>query len=234
VPWHVGARVANPFPNPVFPDSTMLKDPGAQPSLTAGIRLTSDSGNDNLNVVANGINNGDWGYNNLQWYGFTYYHKFNEQWHISIEGYELYQRKVLNASDPLGIVANGGFPFSSQFMPFNSPGLAHCADPNELTCTARAFAGLAYVNYKFSPLDNLSIRGEFYDDEEGQRTGVKTRYVEAGIGVQHWFSPQIELRPEVSYYRALDANAFNGNSNAGIAPTKNFALIGSMDAIVHF
>ena len=49
---------------------------------------------------------------------------------------------------------------------------------------------------------------------EGQRTGTKTRYVEFGIGWQHWFSPQVELRPEVTYYRSLDANAFNGNSNA--------------------
>jgi hypothetical protein len=48
----------------------------------------------------------------------------------------------------------------------------------------------------------------------GQRTGVKTRYVDFGIGWQHWFSPQIEIRPEVVYYHSLDANAFNGNSNA--------------------
>ena len=29
MPWHVGARIANPFPNPLYPDTTMLKDPGA-------------------------------------------------------------------------------------------------------------------------------------------------------------------------------------------------------------
>jgi putative OmpL-like beta-barrel porin-2 len=234
MPWHWGARIANPFPNAVYPDTTMLKDPGARPSLTAGLRLTSDSGNDSINIVADGINTGEWGYNNLQWYGATYYHKFNDQWHLSVEGYTLYQRKVLNASDPLGIVANGGYPFNSTQMPFNAPGLAFCADPNQVTCTARAYAALAYLNYKFSPLDNLSFRGEFYDDEEGQRTGTKTRYIETGIGWQHWWSPQIEFRPEVSYYKSLDANAFNGNSNAGIAPTKNFAIIASGDVIVHF
>ncbi|WP_315837946.1 outer membrane beta-barrel protein [Bradyrhizobium prioriisuperbiae] len=234
MPWHVGARIANPFPNPVFPDSTMLKDPGAQPSITAGIRLTSDSGNDSLNIVADGINNGSWGYNNLQWYGATYYHKFNDQWHLSVEAYTLSQRKVLNAADPAGIVANSGYPFGVQQMPFNSPFLAQCSNPNELTCTARVFAALAYLNYKFTPLDNLSFRGEYFDDQQGQRTGVKTRYVEAGIGWQHWWSPQIEVRPEVSYYKALDALAFNGNSNAGILPTKSYAVIGSADIIVHF
>jgi len=61
----------------------------------------------------------------------------------------------------------------------------------------------AYLNYKASALDNISYRAEFYDDEQGQRTGTKTRYVETGIGWQHWFSPQIEIRPEVTYYRSL-------------------------------
>jgi hypothetical protein len=46
------------------------------------------------------------------------------------------------------------------------------------------------------PLDNISYRLEYFDDKEGQRTGVKTAYVETGIGWQHWFSPQIEIRPE--------------------------------------
>jgi len=41
-------------------------------------------------------------------------------------------------------------------------------------------------------------RAEFVDDFQGQRTGTKTRSIEAGFGRQHWFSPQIEIRPEVS------------------------------------
>jgi hypothetical protein len=241
MPWHWGARIINPYPNtaatpnPVFPDATMLKDPGAKPSLTAGIRLTSSDGNDSINIVADGINSGTWGYNNLQWYGLTYYHKFNDQWHISTEAYTLYQRNVLNQNNATaqGIVAGSGYPFGAQQMPFNSPFLAQC--PAEVvTCTARVYTALAYLNYKPTPLDNISYRIEFYDDEEGQRTGTATRYVETGIGWQHWLSPQIELRPEVSYYRSLDAPAFNGNSNAGILPNKSYAVIGSADVIIHF
>jgi hypothetical protein len=56
----------------------------------------------------------------------------------------------------------------------------------------------------------------------------------AGIGRQHWSSPQIEIRPEVSYYKSLDANAFNGNANLGIPANKNFAIIGAADLIIHF
>jgi hypothetical protein len=236
LPWHVGARIANPAPNPLFPDSTMLKDPGAQPSVSGGIRYTTDSGKDGVYLVANAINNGAWGYNNLQWYGLTYYHKFNDQWHISFETYNEHQNNVLNQNNPaaLAVFAAGGTPFSPQYMPFNSPFLAQCSNPLVFACTASVQTFLTYVNYKASPLDNISYRLEYFDDKEGQRTGVKTAYVETGIGWQHWFSPQIEIRPEVSFYRSLNAPAFNGNANLGIAPNKSTALIGSADIIIHF
>jgi hypothetical protein len=236
LPWHVGARIANPFPNALYPMQTMLKDPGAVPSFTLGVRWSSDDGNDNINLVANAINGGQWGYNNLQWYGGTYYHKFNEQWHISIESYNEHQNNVpnlLNAS-ALAIIANGGTPFSPQYMPFNAPGGAFCKTATVLTCTAEFQTALMYLNYKATPLDNISYRAEFVDDYQGQRTGTKTRYIETGIGWQHWFSPQIEVRPEVSYYKSLDGFAFNGNPNLGIPANRNYAIIGSADIIIHF
>jgi hypothetical protein len=236
MPWHVGATIANPFPNPLYPNSTMPKDPGAQPSGTFGIRYTSDSGNDDINIVANAINNGNWGYNNLQWYGVTYYHKFNDQWHISVESYDLHQNNVLNFNNPaaLAAFAAGGTPFSPQYMPFNSPFLAQCSNAALFSCTAEARSFLWYLNYSPTKLDNISWRMEWFDDVEGQRTGTKTNYIETGLGWQHWFSPQIEFRPEVSLYRSLNGFAFNGNSNLGIAPNKNTALIGSADIIIHF
>ncbi len=253
MPWHWGQTVANPFPNPVFPGNTMLRDPGAKPSVTAGLKWTSDSGKDSVYVVADAINDGTWGYNNLQWTGITWYHRFNDQWHFSWEMYSLNQKNVLNANnnthgvggivdnpgqtDVQTIVANGGFPFSpANGIAFNAPNLAQCSNPNVLTCTASVFTTVMYLNYQFSPLDNISFRPEFYDDMQGQRTGTKTRYVDFGIGWQHWFSPQIEIRPEVTYYRSIDAPAFNGNFNASpvILPTKKDALIASGDIIIHF
>jgi Putative beta-barrel porin-2, OmpL-like. bbp2 len=236
MPWHVGATIANPFPNPLYPDSTMKQDPGATPSITGGIRYVTDSGNDSIQFVANGINGGQWGYNNLQWYGITAYHKFNEQWHISFETYNEHQNNVLNQNNPaaLGAFFAGGTPFSPQYMPFNAPFLAQCKNTLVFSCTAEVQTFLTYINYSPTKLDNISYRLEYFDDMEGQRTGVKTAYLETGIGWQHWFSPQIEIRPEVSFYRSLNAPAFNGNANLGIAPNKSTALIGSADIIIHF
>jgi hypothetical protein len=241
MPWHWGQRIPNPFPNPLYPDPTMLKDPGAKPSVTGCLRYQTDSGNDNVYLCADAINDGIWGYNNLQWFGGTYYHKFNEQWHIAFESYLLYQKNVINLNNPAAqnIIANGGTPFSNPFsgIVFNAPNGAQCSDPNVLACTARAVSALTYLNYRASALDNFSLRLEFYDDMEGQRTSVKTRYIDVAWGLQHWLSPQVELRPEIAYYASLDAPAFNGNFNAlpaPIAPTKNFAWIGSADIIWHF
>jgi hypothetical protein len=236
MPWHYNAQIANPFPNPAFPNATMAKDPGALPSVTAGVRWNSDSGNDNIYIVGDALNSGTWGYNNLQWIGLTYYHKFNDQWHIAFETYNIHQNNVLNANNPAAVAAfnAGGTPFSPQYMPFNAPSLAQCYSVTLFTCRADVQSFLTYLNYSPTKLDNISLRLEYYDDKEGQRTGTRTAYVEAGLGWQHWFSPQIEIRPEFTFYRSLDAPAFNGNANLGIAPNKSTALVGAADIIVHF
>jgi len=234
--WHMGEKVANPDPNPLYPGASFLKDPGAMPTLTACIRYGWNDGKDNLYPCAEGINKGTWGYNNLQWYGTTYYHKFDDQWHLSYEFYTLWQNKVPNLNNPVAqaAIANGGTPFSPQYLPFNAPNAAQCHGASALTCRATSIGTTAYLNYSPEPLDNFSFRPEFYDDEEGQRTGTKAVYYEFSLGWQHWLSPQIEFRPEIGYYRSVDAKAFNGDANAGIAPDKNYMVIGAADVIIHF
>jgi len=83
-------------------------------------------------------------------------------------------------------------------------------------------------------LNNFSIRPEFYDDSQGQRTGIPTRYGNFALGWQHWWSPQVEARPEIAFYHAFNALAFNGNSNAAIAPNKQNEVVVSGDIIWHF
>jgi hypothetical protein len=51
---------------------------------------------------------------------------------------------------------------------------------------------------------------------------------------QHWFSPQVEIRPEIAYYRSINQAAFNGNAAAGIAPNRDYAVIAASDLIWHF
>jgi hypothetical protein len=234
--WNVGEHIANPDPNPLFPGATFLKDPGAKPSYTGCLRYQTDSANDNIYLCADAINSGTWGYNNLQWYGLTYYHKFNDKFHVSFETYNLHESDVPNLNNPVAAaaLAAGGTPFTIPSLKYNAPGAAYCHNTSSLRCTATAQSVLAYFNYQFAPLDNLSLRTEYYNDEEGQRTGAVTQYAEVALGWQHWLSPQIELRPEVAYYNSINAKAFDGDSDAGIAPKKNFEYVLSGDAILHF
>jgi len=255
MPWHWGAHVPNayvlsgsnaagfgPGVDPLFPGSSILKDPGAVPSFTAGVRWTSDDGRDDLNLVADGINAGNWGYNNLQWIGGTYYHKLNDYWHFDIEVWNIHEYNVPNlnyvngagVSSITNLIAGGGTPFGPNIMPFNAPGAALCPSTTALTCTADEQTFLLYVNYSPNKLNNFSLRTEFFDDPVGQRTGVATRYADVAFSWQHWFSPQIEVRPEVGYYRSLDAPAFNGNAAAGILPNRDWAWIAASDIIIHF
>ncbi len=233
---HYSEKLHNPDPNPLYPANYFFKDPGARPSVTGCIRYQTDSGNDNVYGCADAINSGAWGYNNLQWYGITYYHKFSDEWHLSFEAYDIHENGVPNLNNPIATaaVANGGTPFSPQYIPYNAPGLANCHSATVLRCRATAIGTVAYLNYQFSPLDNISFRPEYYDDEEGQRTGTRARYVNFGLGWQHWLSPQIEMRPEIDWDRSLGGKAFNGNSNAGIAGNKDYTVLFAGDLIIHF
>ncbi len=240
---HLKSKETNPYPNdpangqvnPLYPGTTFKTDPGAKPSLTLCGRYNTDDGATDFNLCANGINKGTYGYNNLQWYGATFYHKFDDHWHISAEVYNEHQNNVPNALNSVvqNVYANNGSPFSSAFMPYNSPNLAQCSSASTLTCKASATGVVVYLNYSPDPLNNFSIRPEIFFDPQGQRTGTVAHFHNLAVGWQHWFSPQIEVRPEIAYYHA-SAPAFNGNFNAGIAADKKTATILSGDITYHF
>jgi hypothetical protein len=224
---NIGNTILNPSPSPLYPSPRFPKDPGANlPTFTFCARYDWNGGKDDIQGCANGINSGVWGYNNLQWYGVTYYHKWNDHWHISFEFYDEHQNGVPNANNPN--VASGAYttPFSS-LNPATTPYLAHCSNPNALRCNAFAIGSVFYLNYSPDPLNNFSFRPEIYYDPQGQRTGSTATYYEWSVGWQHWLSPQVEIRPEVGYYISEGARAFN-------AGTKNFTLIGAGDIIWHF
>ena len=240
---HAWQTTTNVNPNLLYPGKTFKVDPGARPSGTVCTRFNSDDGKTSFNACANGINNGEWGYNNLQWKGITFYHAFDDHWHVSAEYYAESQKHVPNLNNSYvqtNLIATGaGTPFSPNIMPFNAPSMAYCAknttttnNPN-LTCTSSSNGLTGYLNYSPDPLNNFSLRPEIYKDNQGQRTGTPTTYHNIAVGWQHWLSPQIELRPEIAYYHAGQA-VFNGNSNYGIAANKKSETILSGDIIFHW
>jgi hypothetical protein len=249
---HLNAKQTNLLPtlppgsgysgaNPFYSGQTFAKDPGGQPTLTACVRYDWDDGHNDTNICANGINDGRWGYNNLQWYGATYYHKWNDQWHVAMESYYMQEYRVPNNQNAEAeyIYQNGGTPFSPQYIPYNAPAPVYCKDANSLKCSPTAIGAVAYLNYTPNKLNNFSFRPEYYYDPNGWRTatGVPSFYYSMSLGWQHWLSPQIELRPEIGYYRSLGVRAFNlgpSNTQTGSNGPQNYTVFAGGDAILHF
>jgi hypothetical protein len=249
--WHYNSKIPNqyvqsgsnaagfgPGVDPLYQGSSLLKYPGNQPTGVFWVRYESSDGNDVIYPCLDGINNGSWGYNNLQWHGFTYYHKFNDQWHIDFETYYMSENGVPNLrnSQAVALFENGGTPFSPQYVKFNSPNLAYCANAAQLKCDVSAAGVLAYINYTIDALNNITLRPEYYYDPEGWRTGTSgyTQYYEITLGWQHWMSPQIEFRPELSYWHSFHTAAYNGDLYAGIPGNKFTTTEFASDLIVHF
>lgn len=199
------------------------RDPGVQPSVTACLRWNSDSSDTNAYLCANGLNNGRWGYNNLQQFVFTYYHKFNERLHLAHETLYMYQRGVAN------VLATGGDYSSTPFANIgrNRPNQAVCNNAAATTCRAEMVSTVAYLNYRATDKDNISLRAEYYDDMNGQRTGTQTRYINAAIGLQHWLSPSIMIRPEIAVYNSIDRRVFDGGAHRS-------AIIAGADVVLRF
>jgi len=214
--WLVQLGISNG--NDVMP--WQRNEPGNQASFTGCVRWNSDSSNDSVYACANTVNNQRWGYNNLNHYVGTWYHKFNERLHFASEVYYMYQRDVPNVN-----VTGGSYEGTPYAGLRNPPNQAVCN--TGARCSANTFAALAYLNYRISDMNNLSLRGEFFNDMQGQRFGYRTRYWAGAVGIQHWLSPSILVRPEIAYYRALDATPFN-------AGQRNDLIVLAADVILRF
>jgi hypothetical protein len=166
----------------------------AKPSATACISYTFNQGNDNVYPCVNGINNGRYGYNNLQMFDNTWYHKFNASWHMATEAWYMYQRGVPSISGPVA--------------PEKGTNGAFCP-AGEIRCLAPEWAIVNYVEKQLSARNYVSIRSDFLDDMKGQRTGFKTRYTEATLMWGHWVGSTILLRPEIRLDHALDRPAYD-------------------------
>ena len=184
----------------------------AQPSADVCVSYTTKTVNDNFYVCANGINDGQYAYNNLQQYDATWYHKFSKSWHTATEVYEMYQKNVPSANGPIQLQKN-------------SSG-ANCHTALE-RCFAPEWAVQNYLNKELSPHNFISLRTDFLNDKKGQRTGYAGRYSEETLMVNHWWGTTVEVRPEIRFDRAWDRKAYDNG-------TKQSQFTVASDLIYHF
>ena len=186
--------------------------PDAKPAFTGCVSYTTKSVNDNFYLCANGINDGEYAFNNLQMYDGTWYHKFAKTWHTATEMYGMYQRDVPSVNGPIAAEkgTNG----------------ANCL-PGEQRCLAPEWAVVNYLNKQLGAHDFVSFRSDFLNDKKGQRTGYATKYNEGTLMLSHWVGSTIQIRPEVRFDHAWDRRAYDQGTR-----TNQFTV--ATDVIFHF
>lgn len=192
-----------------------VQNAGAQPTATLCLSYTWTEGKDNIYLCANSINNGNYGYNNMQAYYATWYHKFGDgPFHMATEAWFQYENNV-----------------PSIFVP-NNPALitgangAWCA-MGESKCFAPEWAVVNYMELKLGDHDALTWRNEFVDDIQGQRTGYQTQYFETMLAWAHWIGSTIVMRPEIRFERSFERPAYNNG-------TAQNQLVTAMDFIFKY
>jgi hypothetical protein len=177
---------------------------GAVPTGMFGVRWVSKDNNDSFYTVLNAINNAEFqyfdlrgqpaGHHNYNIFQTTWQHRFTPQIHTKTEAYILWERNA----------AVGGTPSIGPFQ-FNSGGGLGPTIPG-LSLT---YGVLNYTMFQVSPKDFFTVRNEWVKDEHGTRYGFAGNYSSHTIGWTHNFTPYLQVRPEVGYYRNYNTPAFD-------------------------
>jgi hypothetical protein len=212
--WRVQLEVSNG--NDISPLNSQFR----QFTPAACVIWTSNTGEDAIYPCMNGLNNQQFGWNNIQHAVTTWYHKFNDRWHMDSEVWYMWEKNTPNVLNPQG-AADLAAMFPPPRYNIGAPSGAQCSSPSMEKCTSHSFAMLNYLNYTQDAHDIWTWRSDFFADSDGQRTGFKGDFLEFTLGYTHWIGDAIELRPEVRLEREITApNAIklpNGAIGTGYA-----------------
>ena len=195
----------------------------------ACVMWTSNSGADSFYPCMNGLNDSDWRWDNVQHAVLTWYHKFNANFHMDSEVWYMWQDHTPNVNNPAGVAA---IARAYSYVTVGAPAGAQC-NAAVAYCYSYEWAFVNYLNYQFGPRDILVWRTDFLNDARAQRTGFKSRYYEFTLSHTHWVGDVIELRPELRYEHARDADAYD-NPTGIVGAGRNSQVTVAADAILHF
>jgi hypothetical protein len=177
-------------------------DPGAQPTLSVMLQYISPGGHDSYYVGMNSLNNGHFGFNNLQECIESYTHKFNDVWWTTFEAQYMYQKG--SSTEPTPEV-----PFVDGFYPVK-PGYVWAGGLVNYTCA------------RIGPNSFITFRNEWWDDPDGFRSGYASPYYEGSVGLTWWMNKLMVFRPEIRFEHCFKENSLesaSGADNTTGAPT---------------
>ncbi len=175
-----------------------------------GARWISADNNDSVYTCWNDINNAKYrqfdtngipsGHDNYNYVVSTWSHRFNDKFITTTEAYYMYEWDA----------PRGGTPSIGPVKPIGGGG---GEGPIHLGLSD-AYGLVNYTAFQVSKQDYITVRNEWWDDQQGERSGFATAYSSHTIGISHNFNNYLQVRPEIGYYHSYNAPAFdNGTRN---------------------
>lgn len=187
----------------------------AQLNGQAMVRWVSLSGSDGLWGGINSLGTGHFtnGHDNLQQVALTWGHKFNATVHMQTEAYYLWQFDG----------AKGGSCNYGPVEPYGGGGGCGPIIPGR----SDAIAAVNYLEILTSPKSYVTLRTDYLNDVQGQRTGYATPYGTFTAGYAYWLWPLALLRLEARYDESFNATAYDNGTSVR-------QTTGSVDLTVRF
>jgi hypothetical protein len=185
---------------------------GAVATGMAGVRWVSEDDRDSAYLVLNAINDAKFqrfevdgqpaGHDNFNYIVGTWQHKFSDDVHSKQEAYLMWQKDAVV----------GGTPSLGPPREFGGGGGIGADIPG----TTLTYGTVNFTMFRTSPKDYLTVRNEIIEDQDGERYGVAGFYSSHAIGYTHNFTPFLQLRPEIGYYRNWQRPAFDLATDRGM------------------
>jgi Putative beta-barrel porin-2, OmpL-like. bbp2 len=183
------------------------EDPGRQPTGTVMIQYTTPNQMDSFYFGDNVINNGQFGYNNMQQVVGTWTHKFNDKIYSATEAWYMWEYNAVDHPTAEVPFRSGSFPVQNGYAP--------------------EWAVLNYTMFRIARNAFFTVRNEYFNDKVGSRTGFATDYSEHSIGITWWPDKLITIRPELRYDHSYAERVYDNG-------TRHNQLVFTTDMIFHF
>ena len=102
----------------------------------------------------------------------------------------------------------GGTPSAGPVEPYGGGGGIGADIPG----TTLTFGVLNYTVKQISRRDFITIRNEWWKDTDGARSGFPSTYTSNAIGLTHNFTPNLQIRPEIDFFRSWTVPAFDNGT----------------------
>jgi putative OmpL-like beta-barrel porin-2 len=183
------------------------KDPGRQVTGTVMVQWIAPNQMDSIYAGDNVINDGEFGYNNMQQIVGTWTHKFNDKIYSATEAWYMWEYNAIDYPTSEVPFQSGSFPVRSGYAP--------------------EWAVVNYTMFRIAPSTFFTVRNEYFKDKVGSRTGFATDYSEHSIGITWWPDKLITIRPELRYDHSYAARAYDNG-------TRYNQLVFTTDVIFHY